>query len=135
MRKRYLMKICLENEIGRMCRLTRVEAFRGKGRFRNGNTSFMVTYHPALRNINKLLRDPRPVLESSERCKRAIEQVPMVALTDPKSLADYLVRTKVSRGFEGDTQWESCHCGSRRCKVCDYLDKRDHFVSSQTGRR
>ena len=115
--------------------MTRVEAFRGKGHLRNGRTHFVVTHHPGLPNINKLLRDLHPVLESSERCKRAIGQVPMVAFRKPKSLADYLVRAKVSKGCRENIQRGTSRCGSRRCVVCDYIDESDHFLSSHTGRR
>jgi len=81
----------VENQIGRVRRLMRVEAFWGKGHLRNGRIPSVVTYHPGLPNINKLLRDLHPVLESLERCKRVIGQVPIVVFRKPKSLADYLV--------------------------------------------
>ena len=51
----------VENQILRVRRLTRAEAFRGRGRLRNEKTPFVVTYHPGLPNINKILRDLHPV--------------------------------------------------------------------------
>lgn len=125
----------VENQIGRVRHLTRVKAFRSKGRLRNGRTSFVVTYHPGLPNINKLLRDLHLVLESSERCKKAMGQVPVVAFRKLKSLAVYLVRAKRSRGRKEDTELGNCLCGSRKCEVFLYLDERDHFLSYFSDRK
>ena len=48
-----------------------------------------------------------------------------MAFRKPKSLADYLVQAKVSRGCGEDSQKGTYRCGSRRCEVYDYLDERD----------
>lgn len=116
----------VENQIGRVRHLTRVKAFRSKGRLRNGRTSFVVTYHPGL---------PSSSFRVFERCKKAMGQVPVVAFKKLKSLAVYLVRAKRSRGRKEDTELGNCRCGSRRCEVFLYLDERDHFVSYFSDRK
>ena len=58
-------------------------------------TPCVVTYHPRLPDISKILRDLHPILESLERSKNAIKSVKLVAFRKPKSLGDYLVCAKV----------------------------------------
>ena len=55
----------------------------------------MVTYHPGLPNIGGILRELHPLLHISNRCKQAIQDLPMMAFRRPKSLRDYLVRAKL----------------------------------------
>ena len=51
----------------------------------------VVTYHPNLSNIGYILRELQPLLHCSDKCKKAVKEVPMVAFRRPKSLKDYLV--------------------------------------------
>ena len=59
-----------------------------------------------------------PILESSERCKNAINSVPFVAFRKPESLGDYLVRAKVDSRGHRDSILGTVKCLSRRCEVC-----------------
>ncbi|KAL9975443.1 hypothetical protein ACROYT_G012604 [Oculina patagonica] len=71
---------------------TREEFLTGNHQTRKTKTPFVVTYHPGLPNLSKILRDLHPVLQSSNRCKKAIKDVPLIAFRKPKSLGDYLVQ-------------------------------------------
>ena len=57
-------------------------------------TPFVVTYHLGLPNIGGILRDLHPMRQLSEKCGKAIREIPMLAFWKPKSLKDYLVRAK-----------------------------------------
>ena len=60
---------------------------------------------------------------------------PMVAFRKSKSLADYLAHAKLNRTSGERLQRGVSKCGSKRCEVCGYMDMKDFFVSTATGRR
>lgn len=101
-------------------RIPRTEALRDKRRERNERVPFVVMYHPELPNTGQILRDLHPMMQSSERCHRAVSNVPMLSFRRPKSLADYLVRARMKEepGAEGE-KWGTNKCGTRRCEVCN----------------
>ena len=79
-------------------------------------TPFIVTYHPGLPNIGGILRDLHPILQLSEKCGKAIREIPVLAFRKPKSLKDYLVRAKVQKQMinaEGNRSR-----GSSVCQIC-----------------
>ena len=125
-------KAYVEGQVDKVRRMSRAEVLSEGNRPRSTKTPFVVTYHPRLPDISKILRELHPILESSERCKSAITSVPFVAFRKPRSLGDYLVRAKVdSRGPNSET----VKCSSRRCEVCKYIDENSHLKSSQDDRR
>lgn len=124
-------------QINRAKRITREEALTPRETSRkNERIPFVVTYHPGLPNIGKILRDLHPVLHASERCKKAIKEQPMVAFRRPKSLKDYLVHAKVKQEItirdSGNKQ-----CASKNCRICrkdKLLKMGDTFESTNTGK-
>ena len=115
--------------------MTRADVLSKSNQPRSTKTPFVVTYHPRLPHISKILRDLHPILESSDRCKNAIKSVPFVAFRKPKSLGDYLVCAKVDSHGPRDLVLGTVKCSSRRCEVCKYMDENSHFKSSQDDRR
>ena len=91
---------------------------------------------PGLPNIGGILRDLHPMLQLSEKCGKAIREIPMLAFRKPKSLKDYLVRAKVQKQrikAEG-----SRSCGSSVCQTCkdeSFLKFGNKFTSNVTGKR
>lgn len=106
---------------------------------RQGNTTSkilpsVVTYHPGLPNIGGILRELHPLLHISNRCKQAIQDLPMMAFRRPKSLRDYLLRAKLrSLDREIEVTRGTHKCASSRCDVCNYLVVGDRFSSHATG--
>lgn len=125
----------VEKQIGRVRRMTREEAFRSKQQTRSAKTPFVVTYHPGLPNISKILRELHPILKSSDRCKKAIKDIPLVAFRKPKSLGDYLVRAKINSRGSAENERGTCKCKSSRCEVCRYLEEKDCFVCTHNDRK
>ena len=111
-------KAYVEDQVEKVRRLTRAEARNNTNQPRSTKTPFVVTYHPGLPNIRKIIRELHPMLESSERCKNAINSVPFVAFRKPKSLGDYLIRAKVDSRGPRDSILGTVKCSSRRCEVC-----------------
>ena len=111
----------------------RNEALRDKLKVENNRIPFTVIYHPGLPNIGRFLRDLQPILHSSNRCKNAIKEVPMVAFRKPKSLSDYLVRARFTSGPKDEVKgtWK---CNSNRCQICNFLCLGRVFQSNKTGK-
>ena len=128
-------KAYVEGQIDKVRRMSRIDVLGNSNQPRSTKTPFVVTYHPRLPDISKILRDLHPILESSERCKNAIKSVPFVAFRKPKSLGDYLVRAKVDNHVSKNLLLGSVKCSSRRCEVCKYMGESSHFKSSQDDRR
>ena len=95
----------------------------------------VVTYHPNLPNIGAILRELQPLLHCSGKCKKAVKELPMVALRRPKSLGDYLVHAKLKSSDSEDKPKGPVKCGDRRCHVCEHLKIGESFTSKITGKR
>ena len=92
-------------------------------------------YHPNLPNIGAILRELQPLLHCSDKCKKAVKEVLMVAFRRPKSLGDYLVHTKLKSSDSGDKPKGTVKCGDRHCHVCEHLKIGESFTSKITGKR
>ena len=123
-------KAYVEGQVDKVRRMTRDEVLSKSNQPRSTKTPLVVTYHPRLPDISKILRELHPILESSDRCKNAIKNVPFVAFRKPKSLGDYLVRAKVESRKPRDLVLGTVKCSSRRCGVCKYMDGNSRFKSS-----
>ena len=114
--------------------LDRDELFAPRQGTARKRVPFVVTYHPGLPNIVGILKELHSLLRLSNRCKQAIQDLPMMAFRHPKSLKEYLVRAKC-RPLDQEIQGtRGTHkCASRRCDVCNYLIVGDRFSSHTTG--
>ena len=95
----------------------------------------VVTHHPSLPNIGSILRELQPLLHCSEKCRKAIKDVPFMAFRRPKSLEDYLVHAKLRPSTRQErSSMGTVVCGNRRCQVCKYLEPGERFTSYRTGK-
>ena len=85
----------VRDQINRARALDREELLVPRPMVTNNKIPFVVTYHPGLPNIGRILRKLHPFLHYSERCKQGIRDVPKMAFRRPKCLQDYLVRAKL----------------------------------------
>ena len=114
---------------------TREETLAPRPRNATNRVPMVVTYHPSLPNIGSILRELQPLLHCSEKCRKAVKDVPFMAFRRPKSLGDYLVHaklrpsTRLERSSKGTVV-----CGNRRCQVCKYLEPGERFTSYRTGK-
>ena len=94
----------------------------------------VVTYHPGLPNIGAILRELQPLLHCSDKCRKAVKEIPMMAFRRPKSLGDYLVHAKLQSTRSEDKPGGTVQCGDRRYHVCEHLKIGDSFTSKGTGK-
>ena len=126
-------KNVIQQQVDRARQTPRDEALRDKPRKENTRIPFTVTYHPGLPNIGGMLRNLHPVLHSSQRCRDAIKEVPMVAFRRPKCLSDFLVRAKF-RSAAKEEVTGTLKCGSNRCQICTFLCVGRTFRSKTNGK-
>ena len=86
-----------------------------------------------LPNIGGILQELQPLLHCSEKCKKAIRDLSMMAFGTPKSLGDYLVHAKLKTEHTGKRPKGTVKCGQESCQVCNYLCPGDTFTSKTTG--
>ena len=124
----------VEEQIGRARAINRSEVLVERWKEDSNRIPFVVTYHPGLPIIGCLLRDLHPVLQSSNRCQDAIQEVPMVAFRKPKSLAQYLVRARFTNVCRGKARG-TCRCTCNKCQICDFLLLGNTFSDSKSSKQ
>ncbi|KAK3756747.1 hypothetical protein RRG08_018469 [Elysia crispata] len=88
----------------------------------------VLTYNPALPNIPSILKKYFPILQTSDRCKKAIPTLPMAAFRRPKNLCDSLMHSSASRrDIVG-----SGPCNIPRCMTCTSITSSTTFTSTIT---
>ena len=60
---------------------TREEALTPRQQNTNSRVPMVVTYHPSLPNIGAMLKELQPLLHCSEKCRKAVKEMPMVAFS------------------------------------------------------
>ena len=93
----------------------------------------VVTYHPELPCLEKILRNHLLTVYISEKMNKAVPNPPLVANTLPQNLKDVLVMATMKppqQPHEGSTP-----CGRPRCKSCMHRRKGINFESATTGEK
>ena len=57
--------------------------------------SFVVTYHPRLKNLGKTIHENLSLLYRNDKVKETFTPGPMVSFTTTRKLSSYLVRAKL----------------------------------------
>lgn len=91
----------------------------------------VTTYHPALKNLNTILKSNLPILYTNERMADLFKDPPMAAFKRPRNLKDMVVRARLDNplpngGFKT--------CSDTRCLLCKHSTNADSFKSPITGR-
>ena len=85
----------VRDQIQRARALDCEELLEGRPQSPKRGIPFVVTYYPGLPNIGRVLRELHFLMHISEKIKRAIRDLPMMAFRQPKSLKDYLFHAKL----------------------------------------
>ena len=93
-------------------------------------TPLVITYHPALKNLNQIIRKHLPTLQRKLQCKELFDPAPFVCYRKCKSIKDIVVRSKLPPRVE---KKGVSKCGDRRCKTCPNLIETCEFTSTCTG--
>ena len=90
---------------------------------------FVVTYHPRLKALNKIISENLNLLYMNNEVKDTFTPVPMVSFRAARKLSSYLVRAKL---YPLERRVGSRKCGKSRCEVCQSVENSDTFQSSIT---
>ena len=99
------------------------------GQSKSKRVPFVVTYHPSLSCLHKIIRDNTYLLYMDEEVKNLFLPGPMVSFRGARKLSSYLVRTKL---YPLHRKVGSKKCAENRCEVCDYVTDTDTFTSTVT---
>ena len=89
---------------------------------------FVVTYHPSLYCLHKIIRDNTYLLYMNEEVKNLFLPGPMLSFRGARKLSSYLVIAKLHLLHR---KVGSKKCAKNRCEVCDYVT--NTFTSTVTG--
>ncbi|XP_078362365.1 uncharacterized protein LOC144646592 [Oculina patagonica] len=86
----------ISEQIDRARLVSRAESLQEHTReTRSDRVPLVITYNPALRNIQKILHNKQPLLNSSSNCKEIFKETPVVSYRRSPNLRDLLVRAKL----------------------------------------
>ena len=92
--------------------------------------TFVVTYHPSLNCLQKIIRDNTYLFYMNEEVKNLFLPGSMVSFRGAHRLSSYLVRAKL---YPLHRKVGSKKCAKNRCGPCDYVTDTDIFASTVTG--
>ena len=81
---------------------------RANDQGRGERVPLVVTYHPALNSLGKVVRKLHPMLTNSEEHRKVFPEPPLMAFRRCKNLMDILVRAKLSNEGNGGTDKKRC---------------------------
>ena len=92
---------------------------------------FVVTYHPSLNTLSRIIKDNLNILCMSRETKAVFSLESMVSFRSARRISSYLVRAKLY-------PLERCvgfrQCKNSRCEVCTNFTETDTFSSTVTGK-
>ena len=91
---------------------------------------FVVTYHPSLNCLSRIINDNLNILYMSCQAKTIFSPGPMVSFRSARRMSSYLVRAKL---YPLEISVGSAQCKKRRCEVCTSVTETDTFFSTVTG--
>ena len=97
---------------------------------REKGVPFVVTYHPILNSLSKIIQDNMYLLNMSEEVRKTFPSSPMVSFRSARKLSGYLVWAKL---YPSQRKVGSSKYGKRRCEVCNNVTDTSIFSSTVTG--
>ena len=85
-----------------------------------------LTYHPLLRDFQKVLNDVQILLTPNKEHKTvSSEKSPMIGWRKARTLTDYLFRSKINN--KDPKESKSVESNGRRCQLCQYIEETCEF--------
>ena len=97
---------------------------------REKGVPFVITYHPILNSLNKIIRDNMYLLNMNEEVRKTFSPRPIVSFQSARKLSSYLVRAKLDPLQRKTDSWK---CGKRRCEVWNNVTGTTILSSTVTG--
>ena len=91
----------------------------------------VVTYHPLLKSLSKIISKNLHLLYMDEEVKRVFTPGPMISFRSSRKLSSYLVRAKL---YPTERVVGSFKCSKPRCLVCVNVTETNTFSSILTGK-
>ena len=125
----------IDEQLQRVKGKSREELLRPKGmNNRSVGVPFVVTYHPHLKNINKIIKKHIKHLYADHEVRSVFTPLPFVSFRSVRNLRSHLVRSKL---YPQQRKIGSSKCNSPRCLTCNNIKecctftkgtfKRNHF--------
>ena len=121
----------VQSQIDKSSVLNREELLEEKRKESKQVTPFIVTYHPDLPPLNRILAKHQCIIDLSPRLKGALPESPLVVYRRPPNLKNFLVRAAI-RGPQ-ETYRGTRQCKQPRCKTCIHIRTGCRFRSTTTG--
>ena len=109
----------IQQEMNKVRLIPRSHAFETFTRQESDRVPFLVTFNPALPNINHIICGNLNILHSSQRCKEELPSPPLISYRRCNNLHENLVWAKHRRPppkTPGDFR-----CNRSRCKTCPFI--------------
>ena len=120
----------IDEQLQRMKGKSREELLRAKGTERqNVGIPFVVTYHPHLKNISKIIKKHANYLQIDPEVRSLFTSLPFVSFRSVRNLRSHLVRSKL---YPEERAIGSAKCNSPRCLTCNDVKECDTFTSHVT---
>ena len=91
---------------------------------------FVLTFHPSLKNLNKIIKDNLYLLFMEPELKTVFSPPPMVSFKAARNISSYLVRSKL---YPIERKVGSEKCGKKWCEVCKNMEHTEIFTSNISG--
>ena len=111
-------------------RKSRAELLRPKGMDKKSvGVAFVVTYHPHLKNINKIIKKHIKHLYADPEVRSVFTPLSFISFRSVRNLRSHLVRSKL---YPQERKIVSSKCNSPRCLICKNIKECDTFTSHVT---
>ena len=101
----------------------------------NDSFTLVLTYHPALNKVHKILKKAQRHTIRSPRLGALLPSPFRVPFRNPKTLKDHLVRSKLKIRDSNNEENGIYKCGNINCDICNVLYLSNEFQSTVTGKR
>ena len=91
---------------------------------------FVVTFHPILKILQKIIDKNLHRLYINEEVKKALTHKPTTSNRSSHKISNHLVQAKL---YPINRTVGSYKCGSKHCEGCKYITEVDTFTSNVTG--
>ena len=120
----------IDKQLQRVKRKSSDELLRPKGMDNESvGIPFVVTYHPHLRNISKIIKKHIKHLYADLEVRSVFTPLPFASFCSVPNLRNHLVRSKL---YPQERKTGSSKCNSPRCLTCNNIKKCDTFKSHVT---
>ena len=91
---------------------------------------FVMTYHPKLKSMKKVILKYLDLLYMDNEVKRVFTPKPMISFRSARKLSSSFVRAKL---YPTERTIRSYKCGGKCCEVCTNVNETSTFTSTVTG--